>query len=169
MAKYTKKLVDQICSLIKKDCYTIAELCSLSGITRETYYAWLKSHPDFSDAVTRAREDYDQLVVKEAKNSLMKKIRGYTAQEIRTVMVDAGKPGTDGKPLPKVKERTVIEKHIQPDIQAIIFTLTNKAPDEYKIRQTTEVTGKDGKDLIPDRPITMKEAKALLEKINGEM
>lgn len=169
MAKYSKKLVDQICSLIKKDCYTIAELCSLSGITRETYYAWLKSHPDFSDAVTRAREDYDQLVVKEAKNSLMKKIRGYTVQEIRTVMVDAGKPGTDGKPLPKVKERTVIEKHIQPDIQAIIFTLTNKAPDEYKIRQSTEVTGKDGKDLIPARILTQKEARELLEKLDREM
>jgi hypothetical protein len=169
MAKYSRKMVDQICSLIKKDCYTIAELCSLSGITRETYYAWRKSHPDFSDALTRAREDYDQLVVKEAKNSLMNKIRGYTVQETRTVMVDAGKSGPDGKPLPKIRERTVIEKHIQPDIQAIIFTLTNKAQEEYKIRQTTEVTGKDGKDLIPDRPLTMKEAKEFVEKLNREM
>ena len=169
MSKYSIKLVDKICSLIKKDSYTIEEVCSLSGITKETYYTWLKTHPDFSDAVARAREDYSQLLVKEAKNSLMKKIRGYTVQETRSVMVDSGKQGPDGKPLPKIKETIVIEKSIPPDIQTIIFVLTNKAPDEYKIRQSTEVTGKDGKDLIPDKPMTIKEARAFVDKLESEM
>lgn len=169
MAKYTKQRVAHICSLISKDSYTIAEICSLSGITEKTYFQWLEGKGEFGEAVTRAREGYTQLLVAEAKKSLMKKIKGYTVQETKTVMVDSGKFGPDGKPLPKIKERTVIDKTIQPDTSAIIFVLTNKAPDEYKNRLHSELTGKDGKDLIPDRPITMKEAKEFVDKLNGEM
>jgi len=169
MAKYNKERVKHICSLISKDSYTIAELCSLSGIAESTYHEWLGKRPEFSDAIARAREDYDKLLVAEAKNSLMKKITGYTVQETKTVMVDSGKIGPDGKPVPKIRERTVIDKTFQPDAQSIMFALTNKAPAEYKNRVNTELTGKDGKDLIPDRPITMKEAKEFLEKIGGEI
>lgn len=169
MAKYSKTRVAHICSLIKKDCYTVEELCSLSSISKETYYDWLEKKPDFSDAVSRAREDYDTLLIAEAKNSLMKKIKGYTVQETKTVMVDSGKFGTDGKPLPKIKERTVTDKTFQPDAQSIMFVLTNKVPEEYKNRVHSELTGKDGKDLIPDRPITMKEARIFLDKLGSEM
>ena len=51
----------------------------------------------------------------------------------------------EGKP--KIKEKILIKKHIQPDTFAIQFVLTNKAPSEYKNRVNNEVTGKDGKEL----------------------
>ena len=41
-----------------------------------------------------------------------------------------------------------MKKHIQPDTAAVIFTLTNGDPTRWRNRQTTEVTGKDGKDLF---------------------
>lgn len=148
MAKYSKKRVDHICSLIRKDAYTIAEICTLSGICKDTYYQWLESKPEFSDAIEKARGEYDEMVVREAKNSLIKKIKGYTVQETKTVMIDSGRPGPDGKTTPKIKERTVIDKTFQPDTTAIIFALTNKAPEEYKNRVNNELTGKGGKDLF---------------------
>lgn len=37
---------------------------------------------------------------------------------------------------------------VDPDTVAVIFTLTNGDPTRWRNRQTTEVTGKDGKDLF---------------------
>lgn len=55
MAKYSQKLVDRICSLIREDSYTIAEICDLVGINKDTYYTWMKTKSDFSDSVKKRR------------------------------------------------------------------------------------------------------------------
>lgn len=142
MAKYSKRIVNRITDLIKLDSYTIAEICSLSGIHIDTYYDWKNNKPEFSEAVTRARDQFDEMLVKEAKNSLRKKVNGYEVDEKKVVYVN----GKDGKPT--IKEQTTVKKHFQPDVEAIKFVLTNKAPSEYKNRQNNEVTGRDGKDLF---------------------
>ena len=46
--------------------------------------------------------------------------------------------GKDGKP--KIKEQTTTKKHIQPNVAATIFMLTNKAKEEYQNRQNTDIT-----------------------------
>ena len=56
-----------------------------------------------------------------------------------------------GNPKPIIKEQTTTKKHIQADTAAIIFTLTNGDPEHWRNRQTTEVTGKDGKDLFASK------------------
>lgn len=172
MAKYNKERVEHICSLISKDSYTIDELCSLSGITKKTYYQWLEGKSDFGDAITRAREQFDKLLVKEAKNSLRKLVNGYDVEEKKTVYGNYTiKDPETGKErqAPKIKEQTTIVKHFQPNPSSVEYVLNNKASEEFKNRRTTELTGKDGKDLIPDRPMTMKEAKKFLEQITGEI
>lgn len=149
MAKYSKKIVNKICSLIKKDSYTIAEICSLSGISESTYHEWKATKSEFSESIKKASDDFDEMIVAEAKKSLVKMIRGYTVQEKKTVTCDSGKKDeTTGKPIVKVKEHSVIDKHIQPNVAATIFALVNRDPDNWKNRQNTELTGKDGKDLI---------------------
>lgn len=174
MAKYSKKIVKRICDLIRKDSYTIVELCSLSGISKETYYQWLDTKPDFSDEITKAHDDFDEMLVAEAKKSLIKKIKGYTVQETKTVWEDSGRPGIDGKITPKIKEKTIIDKTFQPDATSIIFALTNKASDEYRNRQSSELTGKDGKDLIPDGALSglstdeLKQLHTLLAKASAK-
>ena len=40
----------------------------------------------------------------------------------------------------KVKEHTVTDKHYQPNPTTIIFTLTNRDPDNWKNRQDTNVS-----------------------------
>ena len=43
------------------------------------------------------------------------------------------------KQKPKIKEKTIVKKHIQPDTAAIIFTLTNGNPERWKNRQDTNL------------------------------
>lgn len=145
MAKYNKKIVKRITDLIEKDTYTVAEICSMSGIHHDSYYEWLKNKPEFAEAVARAREQFDEILVKEAKNSLRKLVNGYEAEERKTVYVENQK---DAQGKPKIKEQTVTKKHFQPNPHSVQFVLTNKTGGEYKNYQTNELTGKDGKDLF---------------------
>lgn len=145
MAKYNKKTVEMIVGLIKSDTYTIAEVCRQTGITQKTYHQWIADHPDFAEVVEQAKDERMQSMVQEAKKSLLKKIRGYDVTETAVTTI----PGKDGEP--KIKEQKTFKKHIQPDTAAIIFTLTNGDPEHWRNRQTTEVTGKDGKDLFASK------------------
>ncbi|MCC8152963.1 MAG: transposase [Tannerellaceae bacterium] len=124
MAKYSKGLVDSICSLILEDSYSIAEICEKVDITKDTYYRWLKEKSDFSDAIKKAQEEADADRLVECRNSIAKLIKGYDYEETKTVIID------DGKGKPKVKERTVTKKHIAPNLGAIIHFQTNKSPQE---------------------------------------
>jgi hypothetical protein len=148
MAKYNKKTVDDICSLIRSDSYTIREICSQTGISVETFYEWQKTKPEFSEHIKKAKCEFDNFIASEAKRSLVKLIQGYTVQEKKTVTVDTGKKDDDGKPIVRIKEHSVTDKHYQPVAAAVIFALTNRDPENWKNRQTSEHTGKDGKDLF---------------------
>lgn len=139
MAKYTKKIVDRITELLSSDTYTIAEVCKMVGINEDTFYTWKKSKPEFSEAIKKAEEVRMQFFVVEAKKSLLKKIQGYTVQEKHTTYTS----DKDGKP--KVKEQKNVDKHYQPDTAAIIFTLTNVDPENFKNKQFTDLTNKGEK------------------------
>lgn len=141
MAKYSKIVVDKICSLIQTDSYTIPEICELVGISESTYHEWKVSKPEFSEAIKKAQAAFLESLCVEAKKSLMKKIKGYEVEETKTVYQDSGRKNEEGKPIPKIKEQTKVTKHIQPDTAAIIFTLTNTKPDEWKNRQSSDVNG----------------------------
>lgn len=148
MAKFSKKTVDKIVGLVKSDTYTIAEICRQVGIAPKTYHQWVNDYPDFADAIEMARQERMQFFVQEAKKSLLKKIQGYEVTESKVVTIPGKEKDANGKPKPIIKEQTTTKKHIQADTAAIIFTLTNGDPDHWRNRQSTEVTGKDGKDLF---------------------
>jgi transposase-like protein len=142
MAKFSKKTTEKIVELVKSDTYTIAEICRQVGISQRTYHLWIEEHPDFAEAIEQAKDERMQFFVIEAKKSLLKKIKGYDVVETHVTTV----PGKDGNPV--IKEQKNVKKHIQPDTAAVIFTLTNGDPEHWRNRQSTEVTGKDGKDLF---------------------
>lgn len=151
MAKYSKKTVERIVGLVKSDTYTVAEICRQVGIAQRTYYKWLEDFPDFVDEVEQAKAERMQAMVIEAKKSLMKKIQGYDVTETKVVTIPGKQKDEKGNPKPIIKEQTTTKKHIQPDTAAIIFTLTNGDPEHWRNRQSTEVTGKDGKDLFASK------------------
>lgn len=146
--KYNKELVAKICALIEADTYTVAEICRMVSINQDTYYTWLREKPEFSEYIKKAQEARTEFLVAEAKKSLLKKIQGYTVQEKHITTVGSGKYDANGKEIPKIKEQKIVDKHYQPDTAAIIFTLVNGEPENWKNRQHAEVTGKDGKDLF---------------------
>lgn len=146
--KYSKKKANQIAELFKSDSYTIAEVCKIVGIAERTFYYWQSSNAEFAELIEKAHESRMKFFVAEAKKSLLKKIQGYTVQEKHTTMVDSKEVDPSGKPKPRIKEQKIVDKHFQPDTAAIIFTLTNGEPENWKNKYNNEVTGKDGKDLF---------------------
>lgn len=167
MAKFSKKTVEKIVGLIKSDTYTIAEICRQVGITPKTYHQWVNDYPDFADAIEQAKDERMQAMVIEAKKSLMKKIQGYDVTETKVVTVPGTKKDEKGNPKPIIKEQTTTKKHIQADTAAIIFTLTNGDPEHWRNRQTTEVTGKDGKDLFASK--TDEELAAEIQELQRKL
>lgn len=168
MAKYSKKMADRITKLLESDSYTVTEVCKMVNIAESTFYKWQAEISEFSEGVKKAHEKRMKFFKVEAQKSLLKKIQGYTVQEKHTIMIDSKEVGPDGKRMPRIKEQKIVDKHFQPDTAAIIFTLVNVDPENWKNRQSAEITGKDGKDLVPARVLTKSEAKDLLSKIEDE-
>ena len=145
MKKYNKKVAERILAMIRADTYTITEVCNNVGISRQTFYNWQNDNLEFAQAVEDANNELLDKMNVEAKKSLMKKIQGYDVMETHVVTV----PGKDGKPI--IKEQKNVKKHIAADTAAIIFTLTNCDPDNWKNRHSSEITGKNGKDLLANK------------------
>lgn len=162
MKKYNKKIVEHILTMIRSDTYTITEVCNNVGITRQTFYQWQYDNPEFAQAVEDASNELLDKMKVEAKKSLMKKIQGYEVTETKVVTVPGREKDAQGKPKPIIKEQTTTKKHIQADTAAIIFTLTNTDPEHWRNRHSTEVTGKDGKDLLENKSI-----EELNQELNG--
>ncbi len=140
MARYSKKIVEDICKLVKSDSYTIAEICKMVGISERTYYDWQSKNAEFADAIKKAQYRFNEDMLAECKKSLVKLIRGYTVQEKKTVTADTGKKDENDKPIVRVKEHSVVEKHFAPSLGAIIHFQTNRDPDNWKNRQDSNVS-----------------------------
>ena len=61
MAKYSEDIAKKIVELLESDSYTIAEVCKIVGISRDTFYDWLKTKPDFSDTIKKAEKERMEL------------------------------------------------------------------------------------------------------------
>lgn len=165
--KYNKKISQKICELIEADTYTVNEICGMVQIHPSTYFDWVNRHPEFSESIKKAEAARMEFFVAEAKKSLVKKVQGYTVQEKQVTTVGSGKYDVNGNEIPKIKEQKVIDKHFQPDTGAIIFTLCNGDPDNWKNHQRTELTGKDGKDLF--EKLTDEELDAKIEDLETRL
>lgn len=127
MAKYTERLVERIISFIEEDTYSISEICNALNINRKTFYEWRKTKPEFNKAVERAMECRDDKLLMLARNSLKKKLEGYTLTETRTIYV----PDKSNPEKLVLKSRTVRQKEYAPDTHAIkLVLLQNEAKEE---------------------------------------
>lgn len=127
MAKYTEQLVERIISFIEEDTYSISEICNALNINRKTFYEWRRTKPEFNEAVERAMECRDDKLLMVARNSLKKKLEGYTLTETRTVYV----PDKSNPEKLVLKSRTVRQKEYAPDTHAIkLVLLQNEAKEE---------------------------------------
>lgn len=87
------------------------------GITATTLYAWIKQHPELSDALKKGKAPVDL----EVENALLKRAMGYEYDEVIEEMDTTGK-----------KHARKIRKHMPPDTAAAIFWLRNRKPKYWR-------------------------------------
>lgn len=132
-SKFKPEMVEQA----KKLCLlgaTDREIADFFKVTESTIYQWKLHYPEFSQALKLAKEAADERVEK----SLYRRALGYSHDAVK-IFAD---PKTGAEQIVPFTE------HYPPDTTAAIFWLKNRKPAEWRDRQ--ELTGADGKDLIPD-------------------
>ena len=147
----TSLLKERIIEMVEADSYTLVEICAAVGINASTYYVWLKEDEQFSSDVKKASQIARMNFCTIAKNSLRRLIEGYEATDI-TVSEKLDRQGN------KITVTSKTTKIYKPDTAAVIFTLTNVDPDNWKNRQnvsgeitnTNVVTFEDLEDTMKD-------------------
>ena len=100
------------------------EMADALDIARSTFYEWLKTYPEFSDAIKAGKDDADSKVVE----SLYHRAKGY-----KTTC-------TDVKVIEGQIVLTQLEKNYPPDTVACIYWLRNRRPDRWRNNPESETT-----------------------------
>lgn len=112
------------------------------GVSRKTYYAWMKKYPEFRSAVRKNKEMADLAV----ENALYRSAMGYTIEE--DVMERVWDPKEKEYKVQPTKKRT---RYVPPSQTAQIFWLKNRRPDLWRDKQEIEHTAEGGTILITER------------------
>jgi hypothetical protein len=117
-----------------------ADAAKKLGVSVATFEDYKNKYPEFLEAIKRGKAPVDF----EVENALLKRALGYTFTETKSEveLLDGG--------VKNVKASTETIKEIAPDVTAQIFWLKNRNPERWRDIKQTELTGKNGKDLIPD-------------------
>jgi len=146
---------------------TDIEMAEALGVTETTINKWKKDHKAFALSIKRGKLIADGQVA----NNLYKRANGYAYDEVHFEKVDIKESLQDSEN-EEIKidafKKKVITKEVAPDVTAQIFWLKNRQPQLWRDKQSTELTGKDGKDLIPARILTKKEAQELFKSLEDE-
>lgn len=131
MSKYNKKIVDELCRCLREgDSQKLA--CKKVGIGDSTFHDWINAKPEFSERIKKAKEEFQATIVGKLEATLWKRAMGYEVTENEVEYVN----DKDGNPRIKSQKKKV--KHIQPDTGALIFALTNVAPEKWVNKQKVE-------------------------------
>lgn len=149
--RLTEAAKDAIVQLVEQDFRTVAEVCGLVGVSPVVYYKAVAADADFADRLATARRRVADKTVTAAKKSLLKRVTGWDYVETTEVKK------RNGEEWQTVEVKTVT-KHVVPDVSAIIFALTNYAPDEFRNTLT------DDKAVAVGAVMTQKQADAFVKK-----
>lgn len=133
------------------------DICKKLGISKDTFYTYIKKYPDFSEAIKRGKAPVDFQV----ENAMLKRALGYDYEE-ETIEYE----NQDGKPA--IKSKKTIKKHIPSDVGAGIFWLTNRNNDKWKRNrdvQKIEVSKDYDEDIVNEEIERLLNEK-LKEKLN---
>ena len=140
MAKYQESAPIILAELEKGA--TQKEAAEKAGINIDTFYEWMKSKTEFSDAVRRAKENARLNAVASVEHSLLELAQGFEYEEVRTEYESKHNPDS-GQYEPVIKKQVRTKKCIPANTEAIKFFLTNKAPAEWKNRNEHEIANAD--------------------------
>lgn len=133
----TPKNLTIIAGLCRKG-WTNTEIAEYIGISESTLYDWTKKHPEFSEILSTGKE----YCIAQVENALFQRALGIekTATETSTYSEDIVKNGQKiGEKRTKKEDTKYV--FVPPDTKAAIFYLTNRCGDDWKQKQSTEITG----------------------------
>jgi hypothetical protein len=132
-SKFKPEMAEQarrLCELGATD----REVADFFHVSESTLNLWKLDHPGFSESLKLGKDAPDNRVEK----SLYRRALGYSHEAVK-IFAD---PKTGAEQIVPFTE------HYPPDTTAAIFWLKNRKPAEWRDRQ--ELTGAEGKDLIPE-------------------
>jgi len=132
MAKYSKKMVEAICDELATGNHTIADTCVKVGISETQFYHWKKTKAEFAEALKEVEQKRLEAFANMARSGLAKLLDIHEYEEVTTEYEN----DKQGKPIIKSQKRT--KKKIMPNPTAVIFTLTNRDPENWKNRQSID-------------------------------
>ena len=149
--KYDDETIKSLIESLKNGD-TVEKAVAKAGITKTTFYEWLQDpdKSDFADAIKNAKSEFKKTIVDRLQKSLWDKALGFSYEEMKTEYMRDPKTSQI-----VVKNQSVTKKRSPPETAALIFALTNLAPDEWKNRQNIEATGANGRDLMPKQSIDL--------------
>lgn len=100
-----------------RDGLSDEQISSNMGISRATYYEWIKKYIDISDAIKRGKAPVDIRV----ENALLKRALGYDWTETTEEVYGDGK-----------KHIKHIKRHVPPDPASMVFWLKNRKPKYWR-------------------------------------
>jgi len=131
-----------VCDLYATDDYTLEDCCRNQGISPATFYNWVDQYGEirgrYKKAQAKAESAYFTRLKIKSRKSLEKRVSGYEVEEKKVEYKNV-----DGKL--KVVSQVVTKKFVQPSDTAIIFSLTNKDPENFKHKQHIEHSPAGGK------------------------
>lgn len=147
--KYEKEIVDTILENLVEG-KQFKEAGAEVGVSAATIRRWRIAHPDFDKLVKQALLEYAQNKLPQFQQALYRKATGHTIVETKTeyeVVTYQDEITGEIKEVEKVKKKVVTEKQVAPDTMALIFGMTNLAPDQWKKRSSQELTENKNVDV----------------------
>lgn len=139
---------------------TLATYLSEMGLDKKTHYRWLKTHDDYAQALTRAKEQFKSTLTRSLARSLAEVAQGYDHEETTTDYV----PNPEDPTKPVIRSMRKRKVHYQPNVGAAIFLLTNLDPDHYQNRQRSDSYVSFRRD--PEADMTTDEIAAELRRLD---
>ena len=138
---FTPERIETICRAIEQG-KTSADAAKIGGISESTFYEWQNRHPEFSEAVKRAKAAYEDWerneLLADARRSLKELIRGFEYEEVKTEYEQDPKDPSQ----PRVKKQYRTKRTCAPSATAVIFALCNRDPEHWQNRISQDVNGK---------------------------
>jgi len=131
--KYRPEYCEQVKKLVMLGAID-TDIAAFFNVSLQTLYSWKNNYPEFLDAQTSSKENYDRRITR----SLAEKAQGYKCLESKVFNIGG-----------ELVIKDVIKQY-PPDTTACIFWLKNRQPNEWRDVQERAITVNPGEERVVD-------------------
>lgn len=112
---------------------TDEQIAQIIGVTHRTFITWKHAHPEFLQAVTRTKEQVNEVI----EASLVQRAMGYSVTAVKIFLGTETKETVNGRGQRIITRRQVpvivpFEEHIPAEVGAIALFLHNRDPNRWR-------------------------------------